>query len=269
MRQVARRLAWPLLRLLPSSLILEIRRRRYLAALRQHTTAEPELAVVAALVKPGDFCVDIGANFGVYTVAMSRMVGPSGQVVSAEPMPITYDLLAKNLKQLGINNAQAIQCAVSDRAGTVSMTLPKWEFGAPNFYEAHVSADEEASDAIIPSRRLDDILAGHGRAPVFIKCDVEGHELSVLKGAGYTLQSKAAWLIEISGNPDDGTSRAAEVMRIMSRAGYGTYRLNAGKLALREPGDAFINYFFLRPNHLQDLGNAGLLDTRKTTVSAQ
>ena len=35
MRQVARRLAWPLLRLLPSSLILEVRRRRYLAALRQ------------------------------------------------------------------------------------------------------------------------------------------------------------------------------------------------------------------------------------------
>jgi FkbM family methyltransferase len=258
MRQVARRLAWPLLRLLPPSLILEIRRRRYLAALRQHNTAEPELAVVDALVTPGDFCVDIGANFGVYTVAMSRMVGPTGNVVSAEPMPITYGLLAKNLKQLRISNAHAIQCAVSDRDGTVSMTLPKWEFGAPNFYEAHVSADGEASDAVIPSR-----------TPVFIKCDVEGHELSVLKGASKTLQSKAAWLIEISGNPDDETSHAAEVMRIMSRAGYGMYRFNAGKLALREPDDAFVNYFFLQPNHLQHVANAGLLDTHKTAVSAQ
>jgi FkbM family methyltransferase len=258
MRQVARRLAWPLLRLLPSSLILEIRRRRYLAALRQHTTAEPELAVVAALVQPGDFCVDIGANFGVYTVAMSRMVGPSGQVVSAEPMPITYGLLAKNLKQLRINNAQAIQCAVSDRDGTVSMTLPKWEFGAPNFYEAHVSAEGEASDAVIPSRQLDDILAATGRAPVFIKCDVEGHELSVLKGAGNTLQSKAAWLIEISGNPDDDRSTAAEVMRIMSRAGYSPYRLHEGKVTQRERGDDFVNYFFLQREHLQHLRDAGL-----------
>lgn len=268
MRQVARRLAWPLLRLLPSSLVLEIRRRRYLAALRQQNTAEPELAVVAALVKPGDFCVDIGANFGVYTVAMSRMVGPTGKVVSAEPMPITYGLLARNLKQLRVSNAQAIQCAVSDRDGTVSMTLPKWEFGAPNFYEAHVSADGEASDAVIPSRRLDDVLAGAGRAPVFIKCDVEGHELSVLKGATKTLQSKAAWLIEISGDPDAKTSNAAEVMRIMSAAGYGTFRLHAGKVALREPGDEFVNYFFLQPSHLQDLRNAGLLD-RNLTVPAQ
>jgi FkbM family methyltransferase len=267
MKAYVRRLAWLLLRLLPESLILELRRRRYLGVLRQGHPGESEVEVIAALLNPGDTCVDIGANFGVYTVALSRMVGAQGRVISVEPMPQTYAMLAKNLEQLGITNTQSFQCAVSDTDGQVTMRVPRWNYGPPNFYEARVTDAANVSDGVtIPSRRLDGILAQMVDGAVsFIKCDVEGHELSVLRGAPQTLADGPAWFIEVSGDPD-APGNANQVIEIFSGAGYETYRYTDGLLAPRRKGDQFINYFFLQPRHLQRLRTAGMLDRDRSEV---
>lgn len=268
MKAYVRRIAWQLIRLLPESVIQELRRRRYLRVLKHGHAEEPELAVIAALVGPGDSCVDIGANFGVYTVALSRMVGAQGRVLSVEPMPQTYAMLAKNIEQLGITNAQSFQCAVSDTDGQVTMMVPRWNYGPPNFYEARVTDAREATDGItIPSRRLDSIVAQAQADVSFVKCDVEGHELSVLLGAPETLRRGPAWFIEVSGDPDAAASKARQVIDVLSAAGYETYRYADGVVAPRRTGDQFINYFFFQTRHLQRLRAAGLLD--KSTVGIQ
>lgn len=256
-----RRLAWLLMRLLPAPVLLELRRRRYLSVLKRRSFAEPELSVVAALVRPGDRCLDVGANFGLYTVALSRMVGPGGHVISIEPMPQTHGLLTRNLRQLGITNVEAIQCALSDHDGEVTMTIPQWSFGPPNFYAARVMDNDQGFR--IPSRRLDSVVAGDASDVTFIKCDVEGHEVSVLRGATAILAQGAAWLIEVSGDPDDPTSSASAVMSIMKDAGYTPCTLDGGVISPRKPGDQYINYFFFQPVQLDILRVAGLMNRRE------
>ncbi|HEY0674229.1 MAG TPA: FkbM family methyltransferase [Longimicrobiales bacterium] len=268
MKAYVRRLAWLLIRLLPESFIQELRRRRYLRVLKQADAGEPELEVIAALLQPGATCIDIGANFGVYTVALSKMVGAQGRVISIEPMPQTYTMLAKNIAQLGLANTQSLQCAVSDLDGEVTMTVPRWNYGPPNFYEAHITDARDAIGGVtIMSRRLDSIIAQLEADVSFIKCDVEGHELSVLKGAPETLQRGAAWFIEVSGDPDSTTSNASQVIHLMNAAGYQTYRYADGLIAPRIKGDQFINYFFLQSRHVERLRAAGLLEVNISKVA--
>src|SRR3981189_491914 len=59
---------------------------------------ERELAYLERLVSPGTTVVDAGANYGIYTVAAARLVGPSGRVLSFEPGSQAFSVLKKNIK---------------------------------------------------------------------------------------------------------------------------------------------------------------------------
>jgi hypothetical protein len=96
--------------------------------------------------------------------------------------------------------------------------------------------------------------------PGFIKCDVEGHELACVKGAIRVIRrSRPAWLIEVSGNPDEWTSTAYQVFKLLGEAGYEAYWFDGKRVAKRYAGDQSINYFFLRVEHLVSLQGSGLL----------
>jgi hypothetical protein len=84
-----------------------------------------------------------------------------------------------------------------------------------------------------------------------VKCDVEGHELAVLYGAEKLLRRyRPAWLMEVSGDPDDPASNAAGVVELMRTEGYEVFRFDGRKVRSRVHGDRAVNYFFLRPEHL-------------------
>src|SRR5262249_22252961 len=81
----------------------------------------------------------------------------------------------------------------------------------------------------------------------FVKCDVEGHELPVVRGAAALIRThRPAWLIELSGNPDDPASAAAELGVTLRCAGYETYRFDGQRLRRRVHGDRCLNTFFPR-----------------------
>ena len=93
----------------------------------------------------------------------------------------------------------------------------------------------------------------------FIKCDVEGHELSVIEGANsFLFKSYAAWLIEISSNPDENNSPASKLISIMNQHGYMIYFYNGKALQKYRKGDKNVNYFFLKKDHLKILEEKGL-----------
>jgi hypothetical protein len=88
---------------------------------------------------------------------------------------------------------------------------------------------------------------------------VEGHELACIKGATkFLARSQAAWLIEISGEPDDSGSAAHNVFKILHDQGYSAWRLDSTKLRKRRPGDKSTNYFFLKENHIDTLNKSEL-----------
>lgn len=257
-----KRIARRLLRYLPGPLVVALKMRHYVRSLRtMGPRDEQDLAVVGVLVGPGDYAVDVGANIGLYTKALSEAVGTGGRVYSMEPVPVTYRLLAHCVRRLRLDNVLILDSAVSDARGTARMTVPDYHDGGKNYYMARLSdAATKASAAFdVPTDTLDSILSHAIDRISFVKCDVEGHEWRVVQGAKKLVrESSPAWLIELSDDPDTNGSSAWSLVRYMEKSGYRCYWYDGECLRRRRPSDHSVNYFFLKPAHLIRLREAGI-----------
>ena len=78
-----------------------------------------EIDLLCSFVKPGDCVLDVGANIGLYSLALSRAVGPSGRVIAVEPDPDNLALLRRNLQANGCTNVTVVEEALGDEAKEV------------------------------------------------------------------------------------------------------------------------------------------------------
>ena len=239
------------LNLLPNRLLQPLRKIHYARKL-SHSIDEPEMAVIPHLLGQGGCALDLGANFGSYSHFLAKIVGTAGSVHAVEPIPGTFEVLQHNVGQFGLKNVRVHHVAISDRNETASMVIPRYDRGGENFYEARIVSNYEGEfqrTVRVPTRTLDSLFGPLGRID-FVKCDVEGHELNVLRGATGILDvHRPAWMIEVSGNPDVPDSSAAEIVALMNRAGYCMYHLADADTRRTA------NYFFLRPEHVRRLSN--------------
>lgn len=257
-----------ILNTLPEKILQVIKKVHYARTLRRPVSESDEVdfKVVRYLVNPGDCVVDIGANIGVYTKYLSELVGIHGHVYSIEPIPLTFEILSSNVKKLELKNVELVNCGVSEINGSASMDIPLYESGGENFYEAMI-VDENTDSSLrrvrVNLKTLDSLFSEWPYNDIsFIKCDVEGHELQCIKGAADIIKSsKPAWLIEISGDPDDLTSTAYETFKLLNEKGYKAFWFDGTNLNRRRSGDKSVNYFFLASKHLQALQEQGLLTT--------
>jgi len=182
---------------------------------------EPEaMQSVRRIVQAGDCCMDVGANIGYYTISMAKWVGSRGLVIAFEPFPANFETLEKNVQLNGLQNTILVPTALSNRNDSFCLIYSvNDQFSAtPSFSGYAVDGDQDSIQ--VRSCRLDDYVAGLGRAPAFIKIDVEGAELSVLEGARNTLASvRPALLVEIHGW---GTNEAGRVLQFLSEFQYQT-----------------------------------------------
>jgi FkbM family methyltransferase len=234
------------LQFLPEPLLQILRKAHYARKLLE-TPHEPEMDVIPHLIGSGGIALDLGANFGLYTRLLSNIVGPSGRVHAVEPVPGTFDVLQSNVRQLRLSNVTVHNTAVTDCERLVTMAVPKYVEGGENLYEARViDADAVAEDRTVSveAKPLDELFGRLGRID-FVKCDVEAHELRVLRGATEILRvHRPAWLMEVSGDPADRESSAAGVFDVMSKWGYRPFQLE---------GIRSCNFFFLRPEQIRRL----------------
>ena len=68
-----------------------------------------------AILRPGDVCIDVGANIGFYTLIMSKAVGKYGKVYAFEPVPETFNYLQQILQNS--TNVEVFQMAMSNKVG--------------------------------------------------------------------------------------------------------------------------------------------------------
>ena len=253
---------------LPEPILGTLKAWHYKRVLRSFTDAEePDLIVVRKLVEPGSIAFDLGANIGLYTSVLSELVGGNGKVISVEPIPQTFALLARNVRSLGLANVTCVNVAVSDANGEVMMELPENLTGGTNFYQARViNGAREASvgkrNMPVSTVTLDTLAQGYGNVG-FVKCDVEGHELACLMGARTVLGSHLpAWLVEVSGNPDELSSSAWKTFQVFEGHSYMPWWFDRQRLMPRNRGDVSTNYFFFRAEHVSRLREKapGLLD---------
>ena len=147
------------------------------------------LRLLPNLVLHGDVVVDVGANVGILTARLSRLVGPTGLVIAVEPSPRCVDDLRWVLE--GMSNVTLVQAALGATKGTVSFT--GWDNpdhrGLGTAVPGHRAGLEEnwhdGATIEVPQRRLDEVLAefvDDGEIGL-LKVDVEGYEADVLNGA--------------------------------------------------------------------------------------
>lgn len=247
-----------LLSLMPTG-VRDRLRRRYLSA--QVASGEPvrerEIELVRKLVAKGDRAVDIGANVGLYTRELSMAVGPSGQVYAFEPVRGNYDILSNVVQRAGLGNVTLFHAALADRSGSRTMVIPS-AAGFVGYYQAHFDSDapERGRRETVTVRTLDELYVTRELSDIsFIKCDVEGAELDVLRG-GLRLLA-ATWptlLIEVSRNT------SADCFKILAELGYTAYVYDGALTRIDGYQDGrFSNYFFLhsRSNHLSQLALLG------------
>jgi len=132
-------------------------------------------------VRQGDVVADVGANIGLYTVAISKRIGPRGRMYAFEPEPTSVGWLRRHVDLNGLQSRVMVYaCAVGAYDGSTA-------FMGGRGSESHVSvaAAPEPNGTQVPITRLDSVFKD-GRLDV-LKLDVEGFEEHVLRGAGELL----------------------------------------------------------------------------------
>jgi FkbM family methyltransferase len=234
--------------LLPES-ALHTLKKHYYGYLLTHVPEEwmeSDASLLPYLVRSGDRVVDVGANLGMYSRRLAKLVGPHGAVYAFEPIPQTFDFLNYNLQKLGLRQVERHCFALSDSERSDVMVIPKYRWGSECWYDARVKTAAAQADwrqIEVHSRTLDSF----DLPPVsFVKCDANYHELQVLRGALATIKrDHPALLIEVNPDPDDSTTTAFETFGLLRDLGYGAYCWKQERLEPRRVGQRSQNYFFL------------------------
>lgn len=136
----------------------------------------------------GQVLFDIGANVGYYTLLGSRLVGLCGKVIAVEPVVRNLAYLYQHIVLNKANNVSIVTAACSD---TVSLAMFSLEQNHAMGYLAynHGERNEGKKELfLVPTVTIDAMVQQMEISPDVIKVDVEGAELSVLKGAQTTLR---------------------------------------------------------------------------------
>lgn len=194
-------------------MVLENDRYMGRAMIRTGEYSESEVALWRQLLRPGMIACDVGANIGAHTVALAQMVG---LVFAFEPLPFMYRMMVGNVALNGLPNVIPCHCAVGDTAGTLN--VPGFDYTADENYGGIPLGHWDQGNPI-PVQRLDDLLpAAH-----FIKADVEGMEMAVLKGAERIIR-ECRPILYVEANPEEGhptTEGPGQVALIRHMQGLG------------------------------------------------
>jgi FkbM family methyltransferase len=182
-----------------------------------------EIAYLRQHLSQGDVAVDVGAHKGAYLYWMRKLVGPQGRVFAFEPQPRLAQLLRRIVAQKGWKNVVIENAGVSSQAGTMTLHVPESSSGTspgaslcPKAHEAN-SGTKLSVDVVT----LDEYFAQQKVSRLnFLKCDVEGHELEVFRGATDILKSSHPRLLfECEGrHHEDGS--VTSVFEFLESLGY-------------------------------------------------
>jgi FkbM family methyltransferase len=181
-----------------------------------------EILFLRSTVRTDYRVADVGANQGLYTLFLSRLV-PDGHVFGFEPDPVLFASLKENVSRNCDQNVSLFNYAVASKAGSLSLMEGQLNRGdnrivssaQPGAVISKVRAI--ALDTMIPDLRLD-----------LLKIDVQGFELEVLRGAEKLLDANRNLLVLIEFWPHGlqlAGSTPEEVLGLLKAHGFATYQL--------------------------------------------
>ena len=157
-------------------------------AIRQDGSWErDEAAFLAQTLRPGDTFLDVGANFGYFSVFGAFLVGSTGSVIAVEPEGRNLQLLKANLWRNSCANAVVLPVAAGREQGFLPLRLNEENRGD------HQTGVGAAPDRLVPAVRLDDLLAG--RRVDCIKVDTQGSDHDVIAGLSRVIRESRSTVL--------------------------------------------------------------------------
>ena len=174
----------------------------------------PTQTVIAQRLRPGDVFYDLGANIGLFSLMAARCVGDSGLVFSFEPDAVIAERLRRNVARNSFSQVIVVESGVWSHTGTLDFVTASHaspDRGVGTF----LSAGSSAARTPVRVVSLDDFVRS-APPPDAIKCDVEGAEIEVLRGAERLLTSHRPWILaEMHSESNDRAWR-----EFLTRFGY-------------------------------------------------
>lgn len=154
--------------------------RRYLLGVHEPGTT----TLCKKIIQEGDTVLDIGAEFGYFSLLFSRLVGDYGRVLAFEPDPYSFEKLKANVNRNGYINITVVSKAVSENSQRTKFFVAKAKGTSSLFYP-----DEHGGEWIdTECLNIDDYLLSKQIKTIdFFKMDVEGAEAKVFKGMSRTI----------------------------------------------------------------------------------
>jgi FkbM family methyltransferase len=147
-----------------------------------------EYAAFRDAARPGAVALDVGANVGAYSLLLGQWVGASGAVFAFEPAPAPFDGLVRHVR---LNHLDGVVRPVREAVSDVTLATRLLVAGTAGESRLALAGDPIEHAVPVASTTIDEFCERTGIEPDFIKIDVEGFELSALRGARETIRRRA------------------------------------------------------------------------------
>ena len=220
---------------------------------------EDEIKFLRYYVKPGMNVIDVGANYGCYSLSIAGITGSTGKVWAIEPTEATAACLRRSIQSNNFDNIELIQAGLSIRSGEAEL-----------FTSDNSELNSLSSDAVSGNRHetiklltLDQCKEDYDWDNIdFIKLDAEGEEVNILKGGENMLATMSPLIMcELK----HGSKINLPLIKQFNQMGYSCYRLIPGLNTLvpfehNQPFDLYLlNLFCCKEDRASQLEEAGVI----------
>jgi len=183
---------------------------------------ENEIKFIRKIIHTGNQVIDIGANYGVYTLSIAKLIGTSGKVYSFEPATETAEILLKSLQINNFDNVIVEKNGISKEVGMANLSLNK--NSELNSLLKNTASLERSE--LIKITTLDECMKRFDWERIdFIKIDAEGEEENIIQG-GINFFNLNSPLVMFEVKAGDQVN--LDLVRQFELLGYSSFKLIPG-----------------------------------------
>jgi FkbM family methyltransferase len=187
---------------------------------------------IKRIVRPGDRVLDIGANIGIVSLQLAKLVGKRGVVHSFEPNPSVSDLLRRSIERNELKNVFLHTCALGSEEGTLDLRFPGCNPGEGTLKMTRPT--DGWSSVQVQVKTLCALAEKFDFGGVrLVKMDVEGYEPEVLRGARGWLATDPPDAIIFESNGMHDPAEADPSLALLAEQDYAFYSLPKRLLSLK------------------------------------
>jgi FkbM family methyltransferase len=176
---------------------------------------KPKHKLLNRLLKPGMTFIDVGACVGDFSLLAAKLVGPTGRVITFEPLPKNCACIRKSIEANGYGDIITLhEMAISNFVGNAALYIGK-KSGWNSLNRWVPAPGKGVTDKTVTVRvsTLDSMLKDI--VPDMVKVDVETAELEVLRGARRALNKNPRMFLLVDLHADGREQMCVQMVRNM------------------------------------------------------